>query len=90
MRIGVKFLYAVGLLLLWTGMCAATEGAGHICFQRVDANQDGVATFEEFAAHYGKEEKKFKACDTDGDGKLTHDEYHDFLGHGASGKSDEK
>ena len=88
MRNGVKYLCAVGLLLVWTGACAASDGAGHICFQKVDANQDGVATFEEFAVYYGKDEKTFKACDTDGDGRLTHDEYHDFLGHGASEKSE--
>jgi Ca2+-binding EF-hand superfamily protein len=90
MRISGKTLCAVGLLLTWTGMCAASQDAGHICFQSIDANQDGVATFEEFAAHYGKDEKQFNACDTNGDGRLTHDEYHDFLGHGASDKSDEK
>lgn len=59
-----------------------------ICFQRVDANQDGIVTFEEFAAHYGKDEKRFNAGDANGDGRLTHDEYHGFLGHGASGESD--
>jgi hypothetical protein len=90
MRIGVRYLCAVGLFLVWTGTCAATEGDGHICFRQVDVNQDDVVTFEEFAAHYGKDEKKFKAGDTDGDGRLTHDEYHDFLGHGASDKPDEK
>lgn len=88
MRIGVKCFCAVGLLLVWTGVCAATDGAGHICFKRVDANRDGIVTFEEFAVHYGKDETKFKAVDADGDGRLTHDEYHDFLGHGASDKSD--
>ncbi len=82
------YLCAVGLLFVWTGMCAASDGAGHICFQRVDANQDGMVTFEEFAAHYGKDEKKFKAGDANGDGRLTHDEYHDFLGHGASDESE--
>ena len=40
-------------------------------------------TFEEFVKHYGDDEKRFKAADADQDGKLTHDEYHELLGHGS-------
>jgi hypothetical protein len=90
MRNFLIYLCAVGFLLVWAGMPAAADDAGHICFRRIDADQDGKVTFEEFAAHYGKDEATFKAGDANGDGWLTHDEYHDFLGHGASDKSPEK
>lgn len=90
MRNGLIFVLVLGIFLMWTGLGGAGEDDGHICFRRIDANQDGIVTFEEFAVHYGKDEKKFKAADTDGDGRLIHDEYHDFLGHGAAEKAAEK
>jgi hypothetical protein len=90
MRNSLIYSFTVCLLLVWTSMCAATDGPGHICFRRIDANKDSRVTFEEFAVHYGKDEAAFKAGDANGDGWLTHDEYHDFLGHGAPDKSVEK
>ncbi len=41
-------------------------------------------TFEEFEAFYGKDKEKFNGIDLDKNGKLSHDEYHKSLGHGAS------
>ncbi len=61
----------------------ADEKKDHICFRALDADQDGLVTFEEFAEHYGADEARFEAADADQDGRLTHDEYHDLLGHGS-------
>ena len=63
----------------------AGEKADHICFRRIDADSDGKVTLKEFAVHYGSDEARFKAADSNEDGHLTHEEYHDFLGHGAAG-----
>ena len=62
----------------------ADEQKGHVCFRVVDTNRDGVVTFEEFKEVYGDEQEKYTSADQNKDGKLTHDEYHVMLGHGAS------
>ena len=85
-----SLIIAMGIFLMWTGLCFAGEDADHICFHRVDANADGDVTLKEFAVHYGKDEKRFKHADADGDGRLTHDEYHEALGHGSTDEADEK
>ena len=68
----------------------AAEDADHICFQRIDADQNGKVTFQEFMVHYGKDKDKFNVADLDGDGLLIHDEYHDSFGHGKAEKNGEK
>ena len=62
----------------------ADEKKDHICFRVLDANQDGMVTFQEFEKHYGNDKEKFNTADGNSDGKLTHDEYHSILGHGSS------
>lgn len=86
MKCRLIYSVVVAMILGWTGLTAAAEEGDHICFQRVDADQDGIVTFAEYAVHYGRNEQKFKAVDADGDGRLTHDEYHAALGHGAAEK----
>ena len=76
-------LFAFAGLLIWAGAHIAAAETDHICFHRIDADRNGKVTFQEFADHYDKAEKKFSSADKNGDGVLTHDEYHDFLGHGA-------
>ena len=88
MKKGMVCLSALWILTAWIGMAAAGDRAGHICFRRIDADQDGKVSLKEFAVYYGEDKDKFKAADTDGDGRLTHDEYHDFLGHGAQDRQD--
>lgn len=90
MKNGLIVIILVGFFLMWAGLAVAGEGGDHICFRRVDTDKDGIVTFKEFAVHYGKDEKKFKAADANGDGQLTHDEYHGFLGHGATDKKTDK
>ena len=72
------------VLAVSTSLCWADENKDHICFSVLDANQDGIVTYQEFDKHYKNDRAKFNAADIDQDGKLTHDEYHDLLGHGSS------
>jgi Ca2+-binding EF-hand superfamily protein len=71
------------ILILGTP-AGAEEKKGHPCFRQIDADRDGAVTFEEFEAFYGKDKEKFNGIDLDKNGKLSHDEYHKSLGHGAS------
>ena len=72
------FVISIGSLAL------ADENKDHICFRALDVNQDGQVTLQEFERVYKDGADRFKEADADKDGKLTHDEYHDSLGHGAS------
>jgi len=58
---------------------AGDSGEDHICFTRIDADQNDIATFEEFKKFYGDDLEKFKKMDQDDDGQLTHDEYEEYL-----------
>ena len=71
-------------LILSVAICLADENKDHVCFRVLDSNKDGNVTFQEFEKYYGNDQKKFNKADMDEDGKLTHDEYHDLLGHGSS------
>lgn len=77
-------LLVASLLMVPAIPGGADEKKDHVCFRALDADQDGMVTFEEFEKHYGVDEAQFKAADTDQNGKLTHDEYHRLLGHGSS------
>lgn len=71
----------VGLLigLSFTVCFGSDHEEGHVCFRRIDTNQDEIATFEEFEKVYGNDPEKYKRMDLDQDGKLTHDEYEEFF-----------
>ena len=71
------------LLTSSAALCLADEKKDHVCFRVLDSNKDGEVTFQEFEKFYENETEKFKDADKDEDGKLTHDEYHDILGHGS-------
>ena len=64
-------------------LCLATEKKDHVCFKVLDSNKDDMVTFQEFEKFYGNDKEKFSDADMDDDGKLTHDEYHNILGHGS-------
>ena len=62
-------------------ICIGDDGhhdEGHICFTRIDTDQDDVASFEEFSIVFGDDQKMYKEMDLDGDGKLTHEEYEEY------------
>jgi hypothetical protein len=74
-------------LVLCTAAAApslAAEKKDHVCFRVVDANRDGLVTFQEFEKIYGNDTETFERADGDKDNQLTHDEYHQMLGHGSS------
>ena len=65
------------------------EEKGHICFKDIDSNGDNRVTFNEFAKYLGDDRERFSSVDQNQDGELTHEEYHDSLGHGASEQENE-
>ncbi len=74
--------FCLTLLVLMTPFtfCFADDSEeDHICFTRIDADQDDSATFQEFKKFYGDDLEKFKKMDQDDDGSLTHDEYEEYL-----------
>ena len=77
-------LLSMIFLLSFGAFAAADENKDHVCFRALDANQDGLVTLQEFERVYKDAAERFNAADVDKDGKLTHDEYHDSLGHGSS------
>ena len=77
-------LYLVVMtIFISSAYCLAKEEKDHICFRVVDKDKDGKVTFQEFMKVFGEDKKKFEAIDLNDDGNLTHDEYHQSLGHGA-------
>ena len=71
-------------LMAFSAFSLAGEKKDHICFHTVDADKDKKVTFQEFEKYYGNNEEHFKRIDRNNDGVLTHEEYHESLGHGAS------
>ena len=63
------------------------EQKDHICFRTLDGNGDGKVTLEEFTGYYESGEDTFNKADLNKDGSLSHDEYHDILGHGSLNKN---
>jgi len=64
-----------------TILCGADKQKDHVCFRAIDSDKDGSVTFQEFEKFFENEEEKFSKADLDKDGKLSHDEYHNTLGH---------
>ena len=84
MKIAIASLFFTIFLTAAVAFSWADEKRDHVCFRVLDSNKDGVVTYQEFEKIYGDEKDKYKAADLDNDGKLTHDEYHDMLGHGST------
>ena len=83
MRKASTALLILFLLISTVAFCLADEKKDHACFRALDSDQDDMVTFQEFEKAYGNDRQKFNDADMDEDGKLTHDEYHEFLGHGS-------
>ena len=77
-------LIIASFLTVPTSLSLADEKKDHICFRTLDSNQDDMVTFQEYEKYFGNDKAKFNEADLDKDGQLTHDEYHNLLGHGSS------
>ena len=77
----IKSLILIFAMIVAAGTAPswADEKKDHICFSVLDANEDGVVTYDEFKKIFGDEKSKFDAVDLDKDGELNHDEYHDNI-----------
>ena len=82
MRTSAMMLVCIFLISPVT-LCLADENKDHVCFRVLDSNKDGMVTLQEFGEFYDDAEEKFSQADVDKDGELTHDEYHNILGHGS-------
>ena len=71
------------IIFISNGFCFGNEKRDHVCFRIVDADKDGIVTLQEFTKILGDDKLKFDEVDLNNDGKLTHDEYHQALGHGS-------
>jgi hypothetical protein len=84
-------------LTAYAASCQTTKKhdySGH--FGDMDKNGDDFVDWEEFKAYFPHAEKKvFESATADGDGKIDHDEWHDFkdahgYGHQEGKHHDEK
>ena len=66
-----------------SNFCLVNKKKNHTCFRIVDSNKDGDVTFQEFEKFFGIDKERFKEADLDKNGKLSHDEYHELIGHGS-------
>jgi Ca2+-binding EF-hand superfamily protein len=83
MTLRVTVLIAA-LILSIVPIAMADEKKDHICFRVLDTNKDGLVTLQEFEKFYTDSQEQFNMADVDKDGNLTHEEYHEILGHGSS------
>ena len=77
------FSIFVIIIFISNAFCLSDEKKEHICFRSVDADQNGMLTFQEFVKMFGDDKVKFDKVDLNDDGKLSHEEYHQALGHGS-------
>ena len=77
-------LILVGLCVLASPVSGfSEEPAPHVCFRTIDGNQDGRVDFREFTKVFSDAvQQDFDEIDSNRDGVLSHEEYHDSLGHG--------
>jgi hypothetical protein len=80
MKIYITFFLALFIIISPLSFCLADDsGEDHICFTRIDTNQDDNATFQEFEKFYGNDPEKYQTIDQNKDGKVSHDEYEEYL-----------
>ena len=77
-------MYIVAItILISNAFCLGNEEKNHICFRSIDADKDGKVYYQEFEKFFSDDKAKFEEIDLNDDGYLSHDEYHQSLGHGA-------
>lgn len=81
-RILLLSVVAFGILISGD-FCLGNEKKDHVCFRSIDSDKDEIVTLQEFAKIFGEDKAKFEEIDLNGDGTLSHDEYHEALGHGS-------
>jgi Ca2+-binding EF-hand superfamily protein len=81
-KLTVFFLMII-ISITSANFCLANEKKNHTCFRIVDSNKDGEVSFQDFEKFFGNDTERFKEADLDKNGKLSHDEYHELLGHGS-------
>ncbi len=76
------------IIFILNAFSLGNEKEGHVCFRSVDADKNGIVTLKEFTKIFGDDggddKEKFEEVDLNDDGNLSHDEYHQALGHGSS------
>jgi len=82
-------LTAAAIFILAPLCFSMEQEKGHICFYTIDSNGDNRVSFKEFVKYLGDDRERFTSIDRNQDGELTHEEYHDSLGHGASEQEQE-
>ena len=87
MKTYLSICFVIIAILFTSAFCLAGQEKKHICFKIIDADRDGKVTFQEFEQFFDDAKDKFASIDLNGDGILSHDEYHQSLGHGAKRKS---
>jgi len=80
----MKKMIVVGMticMVVMTGLNSIASGSeeDHVCFSIVDGDHNGWATEDEFKKVYTDGKVKFEDMDQDKDGKLTHEEYEEYL-----------
>ena len=78
------FAIVVIIIFISNAFCLGNEKKDHVCFRIIDADKDGIVTLQEFTKIFGDDKSKFDEVDLNNDEKLSHDEYHQALGHGSS------
>ena len=84
MKTFFSICFAIIAIFFTSAFCLAGAEKNHICFKIIDADKDGKVTFQEFKQYFDNDKEKFAAIDLNGDGNLSHAEYHQSLGHGAA------
>ncbi len=75
----ITFCLALFILISPLSFCLADDSnEDHVCFTRIDSDQDGSVTTQEFEKFFEKDIEKFQKMDQDNDGKITHDEYEGY------------
>lgn len=76
----ICFFFAVSTAPVMASSCGGKKGhdySGH--FGDMDADGNDLVSWEEFKAHFDHaKEETFKGIDTNMDGSIDHDEWHDF------------
>lgn len=75
-----SIIWAIALVMLFAAPALA-KGGFNAHYPDMDADSNGGVSKKEFKAYFKQNDhpgKAFRAADVDGDGNVTHQEWHDF------------